>query len=111
MANLNVTDNLTVNGYDAVTKVSGAQSTSQYSFRTNNGFIIKGGSYSGTSIPTITFDEAFPNACVFAWITKTATKNGSYYVGINTYSTTGFSAGDFADGIKNKTGVWIALGY
>lgn len=84
----------------------------QYNYRTTGGLIVKCGQYTGSSnSPSITFNEAFPTACVFAWITKSGVTSVTGYCGVNSISRTGFTAGDFSYGQANKNGVWIAIGY
>ena len=84
----------------------------QYNYRTTGGLIVKCGKYTGSSnSPSITFNEAFPTACVFAWITKSGVTNTTGYCGVNSISRTGFTSGDFSYGQANKNGVWIAIGY
>lgn len=84
----------------------------QYNYRTTGGLIVKCGKYTGSSTsPSITFYEAFPTACVFAWITKSGVTNLTGYCGVNSISRTGFTSGDFSYGQRNKKGVWIAIGY
>lgn len=86
--------------------------TDQYNYRTTGGLIVKCGKYTGSSnSPSITFNEAFPTACVFAWITKSGVTNLTSYCGVNSISRTGFTAGDFSYGQAKKNGVWIAIGY
>lgn len=86
--------------------------TDQYNYRTTGGLIVKCGKYTGSSTsPSITFNEAFPTACVFAWITKSGVTNITGYCGVNSISRTGFTSGDFSYGQGNKNGVWIAIGY